>query len=247
MDLAAVIKEIINEETRKAEAPYPYREPLVGFADANDPMFDKLTEIIGNEQVHPTEILPSASTVVVFFLPYSEEMIKKLREHPQVPIAQEWSDYYTVTNKVLSDISDRLTEELEKLGIRAGSQPPTNNYNEDELTAKWGHKSAAVISGIGTFGLNHLIVTKYGTMGRLNSLVIDAWIEPTPRAKTEYCLYYKSGKCRFCVENCPSGALSMEGIDKFRCDAYLNGKNVRDSQQGCPGCSSGPCAFKGFE
>lgn len=246
MELGEKIKSIIIEEVDKADAPFPYREPIIGFADAHDPMYVQLSELIGNEQVLPTEILESAETVVVFFIPYSEDMVRKVRENPFIPITQEWSDYYTVTNELLSKIAERLKEELYRMGITVASQPPTNNYNDVELTAKWSHKSSAVIAGIGTFGLNHLLITKSGTMGRLNSIVIDAKISPTPKVSTEYCLYYKNGTCKFCVNNCPSGALSENGIDKFRCDSYLNGKNIRDSQQGCPACSSGPCAVKGF-
>jgi len=246
MELGEIIQKIINEEVTKAEPPLPYRAPLIGFADAHNPMYGQLSEMIGNEQVLPTDILPTAETVVVFFIPFSKEMAGKVRENALVPITQEWSDYYTVTNQLLSDIVVRLETELKKLGITTASQPPTNNYNDVALTAEWSHKSSAVIAGIGTFGLNHLLVTKAGTMGRINSIVIDAKIPPTSRAETEYCLYYKNGSCKFCVENCPSGALTEEGIDKFRCDSYLTGKNIRNSQQGCPGCSSGPCAWKGF-
>jgi len=47
--------------------------------------------------------------------------------------------------------------------------------------------------------------------------------------------------------NCPSGAIYSDGtIDKRRCDAYLEGKNIHDWQQGCPQCALGPCAMKGF-
>lgn len=247
MNLEEKIKSIINEETAKITKPFPYRQPQIGFADAHDPMYLELSDLIGNKQVHPRELLPDAQTVIVYFIPYAEEMAKKARQNKDVPICQEWSDYYSITNDLLSRIGSRLKLEIEKMGYKVESQPPTNNYDDVNLMAKWAHKSSAVIAGIGTFGLNSLLVTKLGTMGRLNSFVTNAKLMPTKRPDTQYCLYYKNGKCKYCADHCPSGALSTNGIDKFRCDAYLCGKTVRDSQQGCPACSSGPCAVKGFE
>ena len=124
--------------------------------------------------------------------------------------------------------------------------PSANNFDEDTLTAQWSHKSTAVLAGFGSFGLNHLLVTKYGTAGRLNNLITSAKIQPSEYTDHQYCLYYQSGKCKVCIEKCLSGALSEHGIDKFRCNVYLYGKNVHDLQQGCPMCSSGPCTSRGF-
>ncbi|NTV79226.1 MAG: epoxyqueuosine reductase [Clostridiales bacterium] len=247
MDLREIITDILAQEIEKVNPPFPYRTPLIGYADALDPMFLELTKIVGNKQITPLELLPSAKTVIVYFIPFSEEMAVLSRKGGSIPIHQEWSDYYTITNILLANITNQIQFMLEALGFETAIQPPTNNYDDTLLTASWSHKSCAVIAGLGTFGLNHLLITKSGTMGRLGSLVTSAVIPATKRPSTEYCLYYKNGGCKFCVENCPSGALCVTGLDKFRCDAYLYGKNIRDNQQGCPGCSSGPCAFKGFE
>lgn len=247
MELAEKINDILTQEIEKVTPPFPYRTPLVGYADAHDPMFLQLTQIVGNKQVTPSELLPSAQTVIVYFIPFAKEMADLVRKGVNVPIYQEWSDYYTTTNILLANITNHIQSALESLGYEAAIQPPTNNYDDTKLTASWSHKSCAVIAGLGTFGLNHLLITKLGTMGRLGSLVTNAVIPATKRPSTEYCLYYKNGGCKHCVENCPSGALCATGLDKFRCDAYLYGKNIRENQQGCPGCSSGPCAFKGFE
>ncbi len=246
MELESLIKNIILQETENVEAPFVYRTPVVGFADAKDEMYRHLTEIIGNPQLLPTDLLKEAKTVVVFFIPYPEKLGKMIQKEKDIWIFKEWSSYYLRTNKLLSDIAKRLIKELDQIGIIAAGEPPTDNYNPVNLTAKWGHKSSAVIAGIGTFGLNHLLITKSGTMGRLNSLVIDGYVKPTERTNKPQCLYYKNGSCKICVSRCPSGALTEKGIDKFRCNAYLTGKNVHFTGQGCPACSSGPCALKGF-
>ena len=152
---------------------------------------------------------------------------------------------------MLNDLLDHIAKILQvklraEFGIMSAMEPPTNNYNDIELTAKWPHKTSAVIAGIGTFGLNRLLITKSGCAGRLNSLIIDKKLEPSARPKSSYCLYYKTGQCFFCAQHCPSGAITKVGWNRFRCNAYLDGKNVRDTEQGCGICSSGPCAARGF-
>lgn len=242
--LSEDIENIIKTEVKNSAESHRFREPIVGFASANDPMYEELTEIIGTKQLRPRDILPKAKTVIVYFIPFAIEIIEKIQG--QKVIVKEWSDNYTAANDLLARISSVLEKVLTERGISVMTEPPTNNYDPIQLTAKWSHKSSAVIAGIGTFGLNHLLITKSGTAGRLNSLIIDDDIPPTKRPDTSYCLYYKTGKCKVCVEKCPSGALSTEGFDRFRCNAYLDGKNIHDLQQGCGMCSSGPCAKKGF-
>jgi len=221
-----------------------YCEPLIGFVAANNSVFNDLSNILGHKHLLPTDILSNAETIIVYFLPFSEKIAKLIQG--EKTILQEWSDVYSITNILLIKISDNLKEMFNEQGIKVSGIPPTNNYNPVTLTSEWSHKSIAVMSGIGSFGLNRLLITKHGTCGRLNSIIIDKYIESSKNSNHNYCLYYQTGKCKVCLERCPSGAISEHGINKFRCNAYLDGKNIHDSQQGCPMCSSGPCAFKGF-
>lgn len=245
MELSEMIETIVRDEVKNHKESFRFREPIVGFTSAEDPLYNQLSEIIGSKQLHPKDIMPDAKTVIVYFIPFSLEIIKKIQG--QKSIVQEWSDNYEATNILLSRISSLLEKELVARGISVATEPPTNNYDPIQLTAKWAHKSSAVIAGIGTFGLNRLLITKSGTAGRLNSLIINEEITPTKRDdKAAYCLYYKTGKCKVCVEKCPSGALSTDGFDRFRCNAYLDGKNIHNLEQGCGMCSSGPCASRGF-
>jgi len=242
--LARVIISIVNEEVSHYSEGRMFRTPIVGFANAHDPLYDQLDSIIGHRQIHPTEVLPDAQTVAVYFIPFAEAVTSPLRKDKT--IVQPWSDAYTHANILLLSITARLVRELDALGVTARGEPPTNNYDPVNLTAKWAHKASAVIAGIGTFGLNRLIITKSGTAGRLGSVVFNQFIEPTKRPKQQYCLYYQQGKCKVCLQKCPTGALREDGYDRFRCNAYLDGKNVHDLEQGCGMCSSGPCAMKGF-
>ena len=241
------IKNTIQTIIMKEIQPYQsyVRRPVIGYASVDDPLYQEINNRIGNVQLHPKELLFNAKTVVVFFLPHSEQVIKALRSGKN--IVQAWSDNDLILNTLLDHIANTLKQELyDKYHIHSAVEPPTNNYDDIQLTAKWPHKTSAVIAGIGTFGLNRLLITQEGCAGRLNSLIIDKKLEPTKRPLTSYCLYYQSGKCSYCAMHCPSGAITKIGWNRFRCNAYLDGKNIRDKEQGCGICSSGPCAMKGF-
>lgn len=55
-----------------------FEEPIFGFADADDKLFEEFRkpEIIGGPYMGPKEWLPSAKTVISFFLPFTEAVRK---------------------------------------------------------------------------------------------------------------------------------------------------------------------------
>lgn len=238
------IIEVINSQVEQANTMTGYRKPLVGFASAYDPLFDEIKNIVGQHHLHPTELLPDAKTVIAFFIPFAEEIVKANRKGTYV--VPEWSIAYTETNKLLERISAKLMDELKVYGIKAVTQKPTDNFNEDDLTASWSHKSVAYVAGLGTFGLNTMLITSAGCAGRLGSLVISEEIAATPRPSEEYCRFLKDGKCKYCVIKCPSGALTTHGIDKQKCWNYMLDKRDPDLDRGCGKCAMGPCALKAF-
>ena len=244
LSIAERVIEIIYHQTKGADTITRYRKPLVGFASAQDPLFNQMKKIIGPHHLHPTELLSDAQTVISFFLPFAKTVITANRESPQ--IAREWAVAYVETNKLIATISTELKRELTDLGINVVTQPATHNFNEQDLTARWSNKSVGFIAGLGTFGINHMLITPYGCAGRFGSTVISAEIPPTPRPTLENCLYIRGSKCQFCVNNCPTGALTAQGLDKHRCYAHLLEVDKQFPDLGicdiCGKCAVGPCA-----
>ena len=238
------IIELITDQTEKAATITQYRKPLVGFASAQDPLFDQMKEIIGPHHLHPTELLPDAQTVIAFFLPFAKTILTAHRESPQ--IAREWAVAYVETNKLIETISTELKRALTALGINVVTQPVTHNFNEQDLTARWSNKSVGFVAGLGTFGLNKMLITPSGCAGRFGSTVISAEIPTTPRPTLENCLYLRGAKCQFCVNNCPTGALTVQGLDKQKCYAHLLEIDKQFHDLGlcdvCGKCAVGPCA-----
>ncbi|MBQ9015186.1 MAG: epoxyqueuosine reductase [Firmicutes bacterium] len=241
------ILDLINsrvEQVNNSGVITKYRSPVIGFASAHDPLYDKTSEIVGYPVAKPTDLLENAKTVISFFLPYTAMVVKYARARREVS-NKEWSLGYYETNNLIGSIMSELVEELHKMGIDAASEPVTENYDHIKLTATWGHKTSAAIAGIGTFGINRLVITPMGCAGRLGTVVMSAHLTPTERPDQENCYYKADGTCGVCAKMCPSKAITYNSFNRFVCK--LRDDTMRDSpspvDRGCYFCSSGPCAF----
>jgi len=252
-ELTTLIKEHIDGMVRDAHTITKYRPVLVGFADALDPDFLKLKTSIDPFHRLPRDVLPGAKTIVSFFIPFAREIVVANKRHPFV--AEEWAVAYSETNQLIDGICSSLATRLGREGVKANWEPPTHNFDKERMASYWSHKSVAKIAGLGSFGLNQMLITDSGCAGRFGSIVIDASIPPTPKSKIERCPYLVDQSCVTCVERCPNHALTITGLDKHRCyqrcleadKAYSHLAQTR----GLPGpfdvcgkCSVGPCALE---
>ncbi len=250
-NLEAFIAAFVRREVAQAGAETHYRQPLVGFADAADPRFLELREIAEPTHLLPGDLLPTARSVISFFLPFAAEVVRANRAMPR-QVAREWALAYIETNVLINRIAQRLTVALAKRGVKAAAEPATHNWDPVTLISRWSHKSVAAIAGMGSFGLHHMLITEAGCAGRFGSLVVDAVLEPTSVPGTpahERCRYFLDGSCKVCVERCPVGALTEAGLDKRRCYERLLQVAGHFRELGladaCGKCATGPCALSG--
>jgi epoxyqueuosine reductase QueG len=249
MSLENWITETIHRMVSEAGAAASYRPPLVGFVSADDPRFDALRRDVEPTHMRPQDLLPGARVVLSYFLPFARWVVKaNAREREAV--AREWAVAYVETNALIGRITARLIEELAERGVRAAGEPATSNFDPTTLVCRWSHKSVAVIAGLGSFGLHHMVITDAGCAGRFGSLVLDADLSvvETPPETKERCLYFQDGSCQACVARCPAGALSETGLDKQRCWARCREVAREYVAVGlaevCGKCVVGPCAFE---
>ena len=245
LDLKNKIEHIIKTTAANSVTETRYREPLVGYASAEDPIFDEMKEIIGPHHLHPKEVFPGAKIVVSFFLPFEKELVKLNWRSPD-PI-KEWILAKSETDRLIGEINEKLKAELADEGIGAVVPGIVFDYESKGFDVAWSHKSAAYAAGLGTFGVHHMLITKAGCAGRFGTLLISAEIPPTPRPTEEFCRYKKDENCLVCVERCPAGALSVRGLDKEKCYRQLqeNARTFPELRQfACGKCVTGPCAFK---
>lgn len=245
MDLKKEVTLLIKNEVLNSKKIELFREPLIGFASANDPLFSQLKEIIGPHHILPEDILPEAKTVVSFFVPFSEHVVLSNRQNTNV--SNEWAQTYLEANNLINGISEKLIKYLNEKGIKGETVHATHTYSEKTLSTAWSHRSAAFIAGLGRFGVNRMLITPVGCAGRYGSVIISEEISSDHRPEEELCMYLKSGQCGFCVKNCPTKALEVNRFDKHKCHNWLLEVTKGFSHLGfcdvCGKCVVGPCAI----
>jgi epoxyqueuosine reductase len=224
-----------------------WREPLVGFAVADDPGFERLRKTVDPSHALPSDILQGARSVVCFFLPFDEETVRA-NAVDRTEVARAWATAYVETNAFIGAIADMLTRELSGMGFRAAAEPATGRFDRERLTSTWSHKSAAVIAGLGTLGVHRMLITDSGCAGRIGSLVTDAELAVDGPRGREHCLHRAGGDCLECVRRCPVGALRVDGsLDKqgcwSRCQRVAEGFRDVGLAEVCGKCAQGPCAM----
>lgn len=247
--VASIIETHVHERVAAFDCETGYREPLVGFAPADDPLWQTLKEKTGGTHLLPSELMGGARTVVAFFLPFSEEMVKRSRAEDKIPTS--WATAYVETNALINSIIKELIEKLSHLGVKGAAQPATHNFNKTKLVAGWSHRSAAALAGLGSLGLNRMLITKQGCAGRCGSFVVDVEIPATEKDPGGCCLYFEKGSCGVCVKKCATSALQFSGegefasLDRQRCYKVLLENEAATGADACGKCVIfGPCALR---
>lgn len=283
MDWKTQITHMISDYIREYEnsgTPMRWKAPLVGFAAADSPEFPKLSRVVHPEHALPRDILSDASIVVSYFLPYPDEIVRSnLEEDRNVSVnglslsaaSAEWAMAYRETNILFGKLNDYLKEELEKLDqqgrpvaesgrspVRAALPLKAASMDSATVTSRWSQRHVARIAGLGTFGMNNMLITDSGCCGRYSSLVTDLKAPADPIRRDESCLYKRSmaadhkPSCGLCIGRCPSGALTAEGFDRFLCSKVCEanqeihdpGVTLGADSEVCGKCLSGlPCSF----
>jgi epoxyqueuosine reductase len=239
-----LIEAIIHQTILQSQLPY-YREPLIGYADATDPIFSELKKAVSIDHLVPQDLLPAAQCVVAFFLPFRKEII--LNNRTGSIASREWAEVYIKTNQLIEQIGIALKLNLGQKKVHLESQPPTYFFDPKLLIATWSHKHVAYACGLGTFGRNHLLITAKGCGGRLGTAVVDTILKPSPRPnQIKYCNYQNNG-CSYCQIICPVKALETTNFKRHLCyhQCQLNDRLFEDldSCEVCGKCVTGPCAY----
>ena len=248
-ELAAVIRQQISDDVLSRNSRGFYRPPLVGFSAADDPLYRRIKSVVGPWHKYPQEVLPAAVTVVSFFIPYTKKVVDSNRRSWPQP-GRYWVEAYHACNCLIDDISHRVAKLLRRQGFQAKPMASINDFDPVNIVASWSHRSAAYIAGLGSFGLNRMLITEKGCAGRFGSVLTSARIAPTPRSAPRYCPAVAGGACDFCIKNCPIQALSSDptqDLQRRACyDQCLLPSPYRPegaSADCCGKCAVGPCAY----
>ena len=225
-----------------------FDEPLVGFADGDDSIFQDYKEIIGPFHQTPREALemraweqgditakqPEHVSTISFIMPTSTKTKQSMRKESTVP-SLRWNHTRWRGQAFIFTLSRYLVSLLNELGYRAVAPEVLHNFKIRELekgyASNWSQRHIAYAAGLGTFSLSDGFITSKGIAMRCGSVVTDIKLTPSPRLydnHMENCLFYHDGSCRRCIERCPEGAITELGHDRKKCRQFMHGKQVAE-------------------
>jgi len=259
----------INRMTSLDNSPF-FDEPLVNFADGDDPLFIEYKTIIDPSHFTPREALsqalnrspadmPARLSVISWILPITSQTRESNDLRSRGP-SRRWGYtrwYGEQFNDTLREYVARLLTDMGHLAAAPVLQPYFRfwNYTEEKgYFSNWSERHVAYAAGLGTFSLSDGFITECGIAHRCGSVVTNLPLPASPRtADGPYsnCLFYMNGECRECIKRCPVGAITEQGHDKTRCREYLDNQLI-DLQEdygveliGCGLCQTQvPCEFR---
>ena len=218
--ITLLIRDYVKEYEKRPDISTNWGEPLVGFADAAHPDILNLREIISPSHKLPADVLASASVIIAYFIPFTRELAATNSSDGDLS-SPEWALAYEETNAMFRKMNEYLIAKLYGMGYEAAVSSEAYTFDQEKLVSNWSHRHFARAAGLGTFGLNNMLITRKGCCGRYGTVVTNLDVEPDRPLREELCIYKKNGRCGICIRRCPSGALSREGYERRECYRVL--------------------------
>jgi len=215
-----------------------FDEPLVRYADGDDPIFRDYKNIIDSSHFTPREIMaasfpgepaPEHVSVISWVLPITARTRESNRRQDRAP-SRLWAFTRFYGEQFNDALREYVVSLVSEMGYRAAAPLLQACYdggkkNEKGRFSNWSERHAAYAAGQGTFSLTDAMITDRGIAHRCGSVVTDLPLPASPRSAAgpyENCLYYRDGSCGICIRRCPAGAITREGHDKNKCWEYLH-------------------------
>jgi hypothetical protein len=227
-------------------------DPVVGFADGDDPLIKEYKTLIGDFHVSPREVLEryidftgwgnkedlKRVRVISWVLPAAEVTRSSNRKENTVH-SPLWNTTRVLGHEFILRLSRHIAALIEDMGYIAVVPELCSWWHTVDtpkgLASNWSQRHYAYAAGLGTFSLSDGFITPKGIAIRVGTVVCDLPLEVSPRPYAgpyANCLFYNGGKCQKCAERCPAGAISENGHDKHKCWDYLDSMGKRVKQLG---------------
>ena len=194
---------------------------------------------------HPTDLLRGAKSVVVVAHRFPLGLLEGGRFGNESELVQDEEERWALRTQVFSPggagfFYPTVNQQLQLIAIQVAlfledhghlAVPlPASGHRASNRYALFSHRHAAVLAGLGEFGLNNLLLTpQYGPRVRLDSVITTAELEPDPLCDGPVCLGEE--KCGLC--------LKMKECFGERYELQMAGKTMRLARFG--GVCATPC------
>jgi ferredoxin len=235
-----------------------YKRPIMSVGAASDSGFLNILkpEVVGPFHKLPSDWIPEAASVISFFLPFEDRILKSNKTDPIEP-SMEWLMARVDGQKHLLSFGGHVRDAIIAEGWRAVCPQIEDEYamrpahfplpNRDDIppyASNWSERHVGVVTGLGTFGLSTNFISKVGCAGRMISIVTDMELPPDKKDYDSYLGY--CNECGACVRKCPAGAYRDNGSggkDHLLCGEHIHKTCMKyEPRYGCGKCQSGiPC------
>ena len=148
----------------------------------------------------PKSIMIGCRSAIILGIPISNATV-------QTAPSIAYNHAYKNINTMLDIAAQRIAMELMARGFEAMPIPRDGYHGitglRDTASAFFSHRHAAYLAGMGTFGVNNVIITpRNGPRIRWVTILTDAELESGRPLTEEVCIH-----CNKCVKACPQNAL----------------------------------------
>ncbi|WP_269478051.1 hypothetical protein [Hominibacterium faecale] len=225
------VKTAMKEFQEREDIKTKFGEPLVGYADTRNPIFDMYFS--RNICDHPKKIYRPGNTAVVHFVPYAPEITESNRGGKEP--SQAWLTAFNDSMWLSMRLNGVIREVLDGVGRLSSCTNTPTDWDEDLCREEWSHKLVAYAAGMGEFGPAGSFQTENGFAGRFGSIITDGCyaeefkvldsdqLEATyQEIQRQYCYQEAQGvSCsQEMIQACPAGAITEKGIDRKLCQAH---------------------------
>ncbi|MFZ1129015.1 4Fe-4S dicluster domain-containing protein [Methanoregula sp.] len=201
----------IREQARRLGADF------VGVADVAGFLSPDYT---GNR---PQDLMPGIRSVIVIGVVIPKGCIQPLPKG-----RPEYTNTLMAGTATLRVIAFRLARDLERKGYQAALVPTEGSEfgmwyaDKETLRADISLKYAAWLAGLGTYGLNQLLITREtGPRIRMTAILTDAPLDADHPVEETF-VRPECAACQKCVKACPVGAINADGTIRAQaCRDYM--------------------------
>lgn len=227
------VRKAIDEYETENNCTGTYQDPVIAYHDAKDPAFDTFFRM--GICRHPAEIYRPGNTLVLFFLPYREDIVESNRGGTAT--SDQWLTAYKKGTGLIMRINRAIRNTLESRGRLVSCLNTPIDWNEKKAAEEWSFKLASYLAGMGEFSTAGSFVTAKGFGGRFSGIITDEVLyeeKPQTRTPEEYeamiadikkATLYEGTPSDECIAACPCGAISKDGIDRFKCQQHCKTLN----------------------